>query len=81
MAADHLRPETLLRRQRACGYSEEDLRVLLGPMGSKGEEPIGSMGTDVPLACLFENHLRSVFRKLDIGSRTQIARALTVASP
>jgi DNA-binding NarL/FixJ family response regulator len=27
-----------------------------------------------------ENHLRSVFRKLEIGSRTQIARALTVAS-
>ncbi|HUV68084.1 MAG TPA: glutamate synthase large subunit [Terracidiphilus sp.] len=45
-------PETLLRRQRACGYSEEDLRILLAPMGAKGEEPIGSMGTDVPLACL-----------------------------
>ena len=38
-------PETLLRRQRACGYSEEDLKILLGPMGSKGEEPIGSMGS------------------------------------
>jgi len=36
-------PETLLRRQRAYGYSEEDLRVLLNPMGSRGEEPIGSM--------------------------------------
>jgi len=45
-------PETLLRRQRAYGYTEEDLRMLLGPMGAKGEEPIGSMGTDVPLACL-----------------------------
>jgi len=45
-------PETLLRRQRASGYSEEDLKVLLGPMGAKGEEPVGSMGTDVPLACL-----------------------------
>jgi glutamate synthase domain-containing protein 2/glutamate synthase domain-containing protein 1/glutamate synthase domain-containing protein 3 len=45
-------PETLLRRQRASGYSEEDLRILLVPMGAKGEEPIGSMGNDVPLACL-----------------------------
>ncbi len=42
--------ETLLRRQRACGYSEEDLRILLMPMAAKGEEPVGSMGTDVPLA-------------------------------
>ena len=37
-------PETLLRRQRAYGYSEEDLRILLAPMGAQGEEPIGSMG-------------------------------------
>ncbi len=29
-------PETLLRRQRAFGYSEEDLRILLGPMGAQG---------------------------------------------
>ena len=47
-------PETLLRRQRAYGYSEEDLRILLAPMAARGEEPIGSMGTDVPLACLSE---------------------------
>src|SRR3569623_1655700 len=45
-------PESLLRRQRAYGYSEEDLRVLIGPMGGAGEEPLGSMGTDPPLACL-----------------------------
>ena len=44
--------EPLLRRQRAFGYSEEDLKILLGPMGADGQEPIGSMGTDVPLACL-----------------------------
>jgi len=48
-------PETLLRRQRAYGYSEEDMKVLLGPMGAKGEEPVGSMGTDVPLACLSDH--------------------------
>jgi glutamate synthase (ferredoxin) len=44
--------ETLLRRQRAFGYSDGDLRMILVPMASNGEEPIGSMGTDTPLACL-----------------------------
>src|SRR6266568_4472739 len=43
---------TLLRRQRAFGYTDEDLRMILEPMAAKGEEPIGSMGTDTPLACL-----------------------------
>jgi len=58
--------ETLLRRQRACGYSEEDLRILLIPMAAKGEEPIGSMGTDVPLACLSDRpqSLFSYFKQL-----------------
>src|ERR1700727_3944315 len=44
--------ETLLRRQRAFGYSDEDLRMILGPMATTGQEPVGSMGTDTPLACL-----------------------------
>jgi len=43
---------TLLRRQRAFGYTDEDVRIVLGPMAQKGEEPVGSMGTDTPLACL-----------------------------
>jgi glutamate synthase (NADPH/NADH) large chain len=63
-------PETLLRRQRAYGYSEEDLRILLGPMGAKGEEPVGSMGTDVPLACLSDrpqplfNYFKQLFAQV-----------------
>ncbi len=59
-------PETLLRRQRASGYSEEDLRTLLAPMGAYGQEPIGSMGTDVPLACLSDRpqSLFSYFKQL-----------------
>ena len=59
-------PETLLRRQRASGYSGEALRLLLSPMGAKGEEPIGSMGTDVPLACLSDRpqSLFSYFKQL-----------------
>ncbi|MBK9166998.1 MAG: glutamate synthase large subunit [Bryobacterales bacterium] len=44
--------ESLLARQRAFGYTDEDVRVILTPMAEKGEEPIGSMGTDTPLACL-----------------------------
>jgi glutamate synthase domain-containing protein 2/glutamate synthase domain-containing protein 1/glutamate synthase domain-containing protein 3 len=43
---------TLLQRQRAFGYTDEDLRMLLTPMASSGQEPVGSMGTDTPLACL-----------------------------
>jgi glutamate synthase domain-containing protein 2/glutamate synthase domain-containing protein 1/glutamate synthase domain-containing protein 3 len=45
-------PETILMRQRAFGYTDEDIRILLAPMAAKGEEPIGSMGIDTPLACL-----------------------------
>ncbi len=56
-AAPYLPPpdhETVLRRQRAFGYTQEDLKLVLGPMASGGEEPIGSMGTDTPLAVLSE---------------------------
>jgi glutamate synthase (NADPH/NADH) large chain len=45
-------PTTIVSRQRAFGYTEEDLRMILEPMAANGEEPIGSMGTDTPLACL-----------------------------
>ena len=44
--------ESIRRRQRAFGYTEEDLRLLLGPMAAKGMEPIGSMGSDTALAVL-----------------------------
>jgi glutamate synthase (NADPH/NADH) large chain len=40
------------RLWRTFGYTREDLRVILGPMAGSGEEPIGSMGTDVPIAVL-----------------------------
>src|SRR6266487_1498168 len=42
----------LATRQRASGYTEEELRLLLGPMAATGVEPIGSMGTDTPVAVL-----------------------------
>ena len=44
--------ETVLKRQQAFGYTQEDLRVLIGPMAVNGEEPVGSMGTDTSLAVL-----------------------------
>ena len=44
--------QTVLRRQQAFGYTQEDLRILLTPMALSGEEPIGSMGTDTALAVL-----------------------------
>ncbi len=44
--------QTVLRRQQAFGYTQEDLRLLLTPMALNGEEPIGSMGTDTALAVL-----------------------------
>ena len=44
--------ETVRRRQRAFGYTEEDLRILIAPMAQNGVEPVGSMGTDTALAVL-----------------------------
>ena len=44
--------ETVLERQQAFGYTHEDLRILLAPMATAGEEPVGSMGTDTSLAVL-----------------------------
>ncbi len=63
-------PETLLTRQRAFGYTEEDLKILMGPMAERGEEPIGSMGTDTPLACLSDqpqslfNYFKQLFAQV-----------------
>ena len=45
---------SVLRRQRAFGYTEEELRLLITPMARTGAEPIGSMGTDTPVAVLSE---------------------------
>ncbi|CAA9329695.1 MAG: Glutamate synthase [NADPH] large chain [uncultured Nocardioidaceae bacterium] len=43
---------SVTRRQQVFGYTEEQKRVLLAPMASAGAEPIGSMGTDTPIAAL-----------------------------
>jgi glutamate synthase (NADPH/NADH) large chain len=62
--------ETILSRQRAFGYTDEDMRMIIGPMAEKGEEPIGSMGTDTPLACLSDkpqplfNYFKQLFAQV-----------------
>jgi glutamate synthase domain-containing protein 2/glutamate synthase domain-containing protein 1/glutamate synthase domain-containing protein 3 len=65
--ADHA---TILMRQRAFGYTDEDLKTILIPMATQGEEPVGSMGTDTPLACLSEkpqllfNYFKQMFAQV-----------------
>ncbi len=43
---------SVTRRQRTFGYTTEELRILVAPMARSGAEPIGSMGTDTPIAVL-----------------------------
>jgi glutamate synthase (NADPH/NADH) large chain len=45
-------PETLLKQQQAFGYTQEDIQFFLEPMGRDGDDPVGSMGTDTPIAVL-----------------------------
>jgi len=61
---------TIRRRQRCFGYTEEDLKMILTPMASTGEEPVGSMGVDTPLACLSDrpqllfNYFKQMFAQV-----------------
>jgi glutamate synthase domain-containing protein 2/glutamate synthase domain-containing protein 1/glutamate synthase domain-containing protein 3 len=58
--------QPLRLRQRAFGYTQEDLRVLLEPMAIDGAEPVGSMGNDLSLAVLSDQAppLFSYFKQL-----------------
>jgi len=58
--------ESLLDRQQAFGYTQEDIKFLLAPMASAGEEAIGSMGNDAPLAVLSDRSkpLYNYFKQL-----------------
>ena len=58
--------ESLLDRQQAFGYTQEDLKFLLAPMAANGEEGIGSMGNDSPLAVLSDKNkpLYNYFKQL-----------------
>ena len=57
---------TLLDRQQAFGFTQEDLKFLIAPMAANGEEAIGSMGNDSPLAVLSDKNkpLYNYFKQL-----------------
>ncbi|MEM6317589.1 MAG: glutamate synthase large subunit [Bacteroidota bacterium] len=57
---------TLFRGQQLFGFTREDLKVILGPMLTGKKDPIGSMGTDTPLAVLSNQsqHLANYFKQL-----------------
>ncbi len=65
-APDTYDTDELHRRQQLFGYTLEDERVLMGPMGQKAKEPLGSMGDDSPLAVLSDRPrlLYDYFRQL-----------------
>ncbi|MEQ1659690.1 MAG: glutamate synthase central domain-containing protein, partial [Hylemonella sp.] len=56
----------LLDRQQAFGYTQEDIKFLMSPMAANGEEGIGSMGNDSPLAVLSDKNkpLYNYFKQL-----------------
>src|SRR6186713_544825 len=62
----HLEHDQVFKYQKVFGYSTEDLENIIAPMALEGKEPIGSMGTDVPLAVLSDQpqHLTSYFKQL-----------------
>lgn len=62
----HLEHEQVFKYQKAFGYTTEDLENIITPMAIDGKEPVGSMGTDVPLAVLSDQpqHLANYFKQL-----------------
>ena len=62
--------ERLLTLQKAFGYTREDLRILMNPMAANGQEAIGSMGNDTPLAALSDksqllfNYFKQLFAQV-----------------
>src|SRR5207248_5659303 len=68
--ATHLDHATVLQRQQAFGYTNEELKLLIGPMATDGNEAIGSMGSDTPIAVLSErpqllyNYFKQLFAQV-----------------
>jgi glutamate synthase (NADPH/NADH) large chain len=62
----HLQHDQVFKYQKAFGYSTEDLETIITPMALDGKEPIGSMGSDTPLAILSDQpqHLSHYFKQL-----------------
>ena len=63
--------QSVQRRQRAFGYTEEDLKILLAPMANTGKEPLGSMGNDAPMAVL-SSRSRMLFGVISTSSSSSM---------
>lgn len=76
----------ILDLQRAFGYTYEDLRFVLGPTAASGVQPIGSMGTDVPLAVLSDkpkllyNYFKQIFAQVTNPALDCIREELVTAT-
>ncbi len=63
-------PRTIAQRMRAFGYTREELKMILIPMAVHGQEPVGSMGNDTPLAVLSDktrllyNYFKQLFAQV-----------------
>lgn len=66
VAFTHLSNESVFKYHKAFGFSAEDLEAVVKPMAFEGKEPIGAMGSDIPLAVLSDQpqHLSSYFKQL-----------------
>src|SRR5687768_7682890 len=77
--------QTVFNRQQAFGYTQEDLRVLIAPMATNGEEPLGSMGTDSALAVLSDrprllyDYFKQLFAQVTNPPLDQIREELVTA--
>ncbi|MHC4241260.1 MAG: glutamate synthase large subunit [Planctomycetota bacterium] len=64
------RPRTIAQRMRVFGYTREELQMILTPMAANGQEPVGSMGNDTPLAVLSDkpkllfNYFKQLFAQV-----------------
>jgi len=78
-------PQDIIQRQRTFGYTDEDLRMIVGPMATTGEEPVGSMGTDTPPACLSDkpqslfNYFRQLFAQVTNPPIDSLREALVMS--
>ena len=77
--------DTILMRQRAFGYTDEDLKTILSPSALKSEEPVGSMGIDAPLACLSDkpqllfNYFKQTFAQVTNPAIDSIREGLVMS--
>jgi len=78
--------DTLLSRQKAFGYTFEDLRFLIGPSAESGKQPLGSMGNDSPLAVLSDkaqllyNYFKQLFAQVTNPPIDPIREEIVTAS-